>query len=529
MRAYAGLLALASLFVIAGCGTPRRFTAPAELNSAWVLNRTEDDLAEALAHYSQGLIAEEDAPGTAEALREFRLAAEHDPTNVVLQLRVAAGYLGRRDFAQAIAVLEQARRVQPDVPPIRLLLGLAYQSAGDSAHADREYRAAIKLQPTKADGYVRLASLRLAQNQTRQVFELMDRALERVEDPLPILQFYEAVGRLCLINNQPKDALVCFQRIAAKVPENMGIRELLARAYATAGDRPHAFAILQEMARAQPDNWQTYYFLGELAEEMGDLPRASEYFLKASRTPPPQAASFLRLAFLQLGTDSAKALATLQEGLRVLPAEPGIRTYLGLVYSHMGRFADAIQQFREAEQLIIKSDGKDQNMPPLFYFWYGSACEQAGQLEEGERKLERCLELHPETHEALNYLAYMWADRGVKLDKAFEYVNKALALVPNDGAYIDTLAWIEYRRGDYPNALQHLRKACDLLPNDPTISDHMGDVLHAFKKDSQAVDYWKRSFRLDPSSNKVADKLRPMGVDIEQLRREAAAPGKRPK
>jgi tetratricopeptide (TPR) repeat protein len=359
---------------------------------------------------------------------------------------------------------------------------------------------------------------------------VLDLGLKRVEDPVPLLRFYEAVGRLCLLNNQPRDAIICFTRIRKKMPENLGIGELLVRAYVAAGERRKAIATVKALARNQPDTWQTYYFLGELAEDTDDPEHAAEYFLKASRMPPPQPAPFLRLAFLQLKTDPARALATLQEALKVLPEAPGIRTYLGLVYSHLGRYAEALQQFKDAEQLFAKSGEKDENLMPLFYFWYGSTCEQAGQSEEAEQLLEKCIALCPDMHEALNYLAYMWADRGVKLDKALDYISKALALAPKAGAYVDTLGWIRYKRREYQEAVQQMRQACELLPDDPTINDHMGDVWHTLKQDGEAVKYWTRSFRLAPSNAKVADKLRRMGVDIDRLRPAGkAASDKRPK
>ena len=89
-----------------------------------------------------------------------------------------------------------------------------------------------------------------------------------------------------------------------------------------------------------------------------------------------------------------------------------------------------------------------------FYFAYGAAAEQAGQVDKAAELLQKSIALDPENSaEACNYLGYMWAERGQKLDEAGDLIKKALALQPDNPAYLDSLGWYYFKKGDLKEAL----------------------------------------------------------------------------
>ena len=90
---------------------------------------------------------------------------------------------------------------------------------------------------------------------------------------------------------------------------------------------------------------------------------------------------------------------------------------------------------------------------------------------------ETCLNLDPEYADALNYLAYLWAVRSIRLDDALRHIQTALSLDPENAAYLDTLGWIYHQMGRFDEALDLLRQADRLQPNDPEIRDHIEKTL----------------------------------------------------
>ncbi|GJL91006.1 tetratricopeptide repeat protein [Hyphococcus sp.] len=116
-----------------------------------------------------------------------------------------------------------------------------------------------------------------------------------------------------------------------------------------------------------------------------------------------------------------------------------------------------------------------------------------------EADLQRAVEIAPKEPVALNYLGYSWAERGLNLERAFSLIEQAVAIEPNSGAYIDSLGWAHYQRGDYEIAVGHIEHAASLEPADPTVTDHLGDVYWRLGRKIEASYEWRRVLDLEPS------------------------------
>jgi tetratricopeptide (TPR) repeat protein len=110
---------------------------------------------------------------------------------------------------------------------------------------------------------------------------------------------------------------------------------------------------------------------------------------------------------------------------------------------------------------------------PGFFFVVGGGLDQIQQTDRAVAKFETCLALDPEFADALNYLAYLWAVRGERLDEALRHVQTALALDPQNAAYLDTLGWVYFQQGRYREALDFLLQADALRPDDAEILEHI--------------------------------------------------------
>ena len=93
----------------------------------------------------------------------------------------------------------------------------------------------------------------------------------------------------------------------------------------------------------------------------------------------------------------------------------------------------------------------------------------------------------------LNYLGYMLADQGEKLPEALKMIRKAVDLEPQNGAYLDSLGWVYFKTGQYPQAEENLRKANERMNTDPTVHDHLGEVYEKTGNLKMAVAQWERS------------------------------------
>src|SRR5207302_9816408 len=97
--------------------------------------------------------------------------------------------------------------------------------------------------------------------------------------------------------------------------------------------------------------------------------------------------------------------------------------------------------------------------------------------DQAEKYFEKCLQLSPDFAEALNYLGYMWAEHGLKLDRARELIEKAVKAEPKNAAYLDSLAWVHFKLNQLQEALPYVLKPVEFSETpDATVYDHLGDI-----------------------------------------------------
>ena len=480
-------LALCAALLGGGCATFKdaysaRSSSPGQLS--------DDEMAHAaaLARYGRALIIEQDlgwkAPETVEG---FAAALELDPERPRLYNKTAALYLHQRRPAKAVEVLERALRHDRRNAKLRANLAVAYEADQKPDDAARHYRAAIRLAPETASYYSRLAGVYFRQNRDKDAFRLLDEGLTVAEHRAALVTACYSAGTQFLAAEEIERAIPCFELIVRHEPSTASRIRLL---------------------------------LGELQEKAGHPREAIRNYTLATLAPSPAPESFLRLASLYMVTEPEKAIDTLDGGTALMPDDPRLLFALGFAHAFRDEFKEAADAFRRVEKIVDHTPGM-MTLGDKFYLYYGMACEQSGQEEEAVYAFERGIEEYPEAHRILNYLAYMWAEKGVHLEKSLGYIKRALELDPDNGAYTDTLGWIYFKMEKHAEALGQIRKARELLGDDPTVAEHLGDVYEALGQNVHAISAWKQSLLLDPENDTVAEKLQKNGVDADAIRDRA--------
>ncbi len=164
------------------------------------------------------------------------------------------------------------------------------------------------------------------------------------------------------------------------------------------------------------------------------------------------------------------------------------------------RYGDAAKAYDRA---MLGLDKPEKHHWSLFYA-RGIALERTKEWERAEADFLKALELSPDHPLVLNYLGYSWVEQGLNLDRAQEMIEKAVSQRPNDGYIVDSLGWVLYRRGDYPDAVRYLERAVELRPNDPVINDHLGDAYWQVGRRIEARFQWSHALDLEPEDDQVA-------------------------
>jgi tetratricopeptide (TPR) repeat protein len=103
------------------------------------------------------------------------------------------------------------------------------------------------------------------------------------------------------------------------------------------------------------------------------------------------------------------------------------------------------------------------------------------------------LGVEPNAAPVLNYLGYMNADRGERIEESLALIEKAVALDPGNGAYLDSLGWAQFRMGRVEQAEANVRRALEQQGTNAVVLDHMGDILNRRGQLREAVEFWHKA------------------------------------
>ena len=537
--------------------------------------------AEALAHFAEGIDFEEDGE-MEKALEAYRQVLNVDPGQIELAVRVAALLTRDDDYPNAIDVLKDAAKVHPKAPEPYLELSFIYAKYLKKGDQAIEFaNKAIALDPQKIDGYQRLFEIYLTAGDEKRALETLDRAAKMPNDDPT---FWARLGRLygsvilkpdakpnpeqtARLNDvfekaaakgqnnaavlkevgdyfastqQIKEALPFYLRVLELQPDDASVREKLATGFVLTNQRARAVETLEAIIQEHPEKYQSYELLAQLHDdEARALVRANQTdpanaeFKKAAQNyeqslliNPNHAATYLRLAELLLVPlkQSERAVSVLTEGRRRYPDAPEFAYYLAIALRESKKAKDAVIMFEEA--LNEAQNAEADFLKPRFYVEYGAAAQEAGLYDKAAELFHKAIAMDPaNAAEPYNYLGYMWAEQNSHLDEADDAIKRALQLDPENGAYLDSMAWVEYRQGKYDQALENLKRAIENLPReDAVVFEHLGDVYLKLNRVSQALESWQKAKTLDPSNKDLAAKIEGQKTRVSKTNPTGAKP-----
>ena len=349
--------------------------------------------------------------------------------------------------------------------------------------------------------------LRVAPKETNVVYPKIRSTLRRAlelgpESPLVLTR----IADLSLLINEQDQAAAIYKDLVESLDETPllrdAIREKLANFYLRKGDKERARAQLQFIVRDNPTRYpQAYYTLGVMAHEAKEFAKAADHFRNVLLLNPNFEQAYYDLSGMLLGTLKPRdALTILDQARSRFPRSFSVDYLTSMAHSQLKDYTNAVKFLTSAE--LQAKTGDKRRLTGGFYFQLGAALERIKDFPKAEEYMLRSLELEPESAETLNYLGYMWADRGEKLERAKEMIEKALKLQPDNAAYLDSQAWVLFRMGKPREALKPMLRAIELTEEpDATLYDHLGDIQFASGNRAAARKAWERSIEIEPSDD----------------------------
>ena len=226
----------------------------------------------------------------------------------------------------------------------------------------------------------------------------------------------------------PNDPVTYFGD-ASTVPQQLGVADV----FAPVGDDPALIDYMTQAVGKFPDDYRGYQILGDAQERQGRM---------ADRR-----------------ATAAREVAVLVKKLK----KPGATDIEGLTLLQAQAYFDA------------------------------------GDPVTGAATYQKAIQAYPNDWSPPNSLAYAYAVTNTHIPEALPLARKGLALAQkgtanqpdnvkeeNVAAAQDTLAWVQYRQGDYKDAEQNLLDAVSFDPRRPEMRFHLGSVYAAEGKTDAA-------------------------------------------
>jgi tetratricopeptide (TPR) repeat protein len=273
----------------------------------------------------------------------------------------------------------------------------------------------------------------------------------------------------------------------------------------------------------RPDFPSAQLLLAEIHQRWGRLDDAATVLLAVNeKSEVRSTAERLAMMVLAKANETDRALKVGQAAVKAHPGDLDMLLSYADLLREKSHFPEAIAAYDTALAKIPPTS----NRKGLALYHRGIAYQQAHQWPHAETDLLAALQLRPDDPGLLNYLAFSWADQGVNLDRARTMLERAIQLVPDDGAIVDSLGWVMYRSGDYDEAIKQLERAVALDANDATINDHLGDAYWRAGRQLEAKTQWEKAERLSDDkalTEQIRAKLKDGLDNIENPPRRASA------
>jgi Tfp pilus assembly protein PilF len=506
------------------------------------------------------------------AVEEFKLTLVYDPNSVLVRLRLATEYVRQGLLTEAIEQAEAAVEKDPDAEEPRFLLAGLYQSLKmydlalkqyetvinkhpenadapiymgailaeqkkydeavahfqrvaaqpgakepERAHyyvgrirteqgetrykeAEQAYMQALKAKPDFSDAALALANLMRDSNRESQGVKLLESFQEKFG---PNRDIARHLSNVYLDKEQYAKAFEQLEYLEGFERDNLNVRIRLALILIEQKKFEAAIIRLEDILAQAPDLDKIRYYLGAVYEEIKNSKMALQNYemIPPSSTYYPD--SVIHSALI------LKTLGQIKVAVDVVKKAIELRDDVPQFYAYYATLLDDQKRFRDAVNMLKGAVGRFPEHAQL-HFFLGSMHDRLGEFQSTIDQMKRVLEIDKDHVQAMNYLAYTYAEQEMELDEAESMARRALSMQPEDGYIMDTVGWVLFKKGRTDAAIRYLEAAYRAKADEAIIAEHLGDAYFRSQLLEKARSMYKKASELETDDGKVVkikDKL----------------------
>lgn len=522
------------------------------------------------------------------AIEEFKLTLIYDPKSVHVRLRLASEYVRMGMVTEAVEQGEIAVEMAPENVDARMLLGGLYsglkmfeparQQFGailekDSGHpeaaiylgallaeerkydesikyfeslalnknfketerahyyigrvrseqgqahyvdAEKAFAKALSLRAEYPEATLALAMLFRAQGKEPQMEKLLRSYQEKFG---PEREMARQLSHFYLERENYEAALEQLEFLDGYERDNLNIKIQIALILIEQKKYEQAAIRLEDVLQQAPESDKVRYYLGAVYEEIKRADLAIVHYKKIPSGSNYFPEAIVHIAHLYKNTGRADmAVDVIEAALKEQDDVPQL-------YAYYATLLDEQKNYKKAKDMLVTAVEKFPSNTQLRFF-LGTMFDRLGNPKETIAHMSKVLEQDREHVQALNYLAYTYAEIGENLDEAAELAKRALELQPGDGYILDTIGWIHFKKGETETAIKYLEAAVKNKSDEAIIAEHLGDAYLRHQMWVKAQKMYQRAAQLEADNvrhKKIQDKLANIQVQSQKPSRVPAS------
>jgi tetratricopeptide (TPR) repeat protein len=489
-----------------------------------------------------------------ESLTQAEEAIHKDPKNIEGRLLLGGLYLSLKLFPKAIAQYEYVLKVQPNNVEAPVYLGAAYTEIKQFDKAVKffdsliknddyatphlayyyigrvrseqkgevfqkasiaAYQKSIELKPEFLDGYVAIASFYTQKGQEEKALTLYKKFQK---EQGPSAKVAEILAQMYVENEQYDLAYEQYQILENTTDDSLNIKLKMALILIERKDFATAAAKLEDILRDAPESDKIRFYLGAVYEETKDQDKAIAQFKKIPSSSQFFGEAMVHTAYMM------KNKGRLNEAVEVVEGALKERKDQAQLYAMYASLLDESGEYNKAINMLTDAIEKFPESAQL-RFYYGTLYDRTGKKDRVIIEMKKVLELDPKHVQAMNYLAFTWAEGNTNLSEAEKMARNALTLESKDGYIMDTLGWILYKQGKFNEAVKVLEAAFKSQSSVSIIAEHLGDAYYKHQMVEKAKKMYLKAADLEADTKKVEGiKAKITAIEKQQIPVEMRMP-----
>jgi len=421
------------------------------------------------------------------AIEQVNFILDKAPQDFDVRMQMIIKNLRKQESLRvAYDVFAALNKQHPTNETLYFILAYLDYQAKQYLPAQQKLKQALEIRGNWVKALLLQGQVYIGQNKLELATESLQQAVAEKEND----KISEQIAQLLINQNRFKEALDVLEDLSDKNPGNNAIKIQLALVLLQLDHRSNeAEKILLELVEVAEYKDQCFYYLGRIAASKKENKNALNWFDGVGEGKYRYEAKISMVLLLMKENSLDDALLRVEQVKQAYPAKIN---ELALIESEvLSRKKQYQQAFDVLSSALLKS-------PENSDILYARAliAEKLGDIKTVEDDLKYILEKRPNDATALNALGYTLADKTDRYEEAKGYIEKALAIKPNEAVFIDSYGWMFFKIGRIEEAKKHLEKAYALQPQ-AEIAGHLVEVLSALNLHKEAKELLIKALELN--------------------------------